>query len=88
MTKESEDLMVAWLNKFPESTHELDRNRMYNFAISLAQNRETVDAEEIESCFMNYHPEYNEQRAHELSEKWDSELTLLVEAYRYLLDKE
>lgn len=77
MNSRSQEKFDFWMSRDPESFHVLDMYRMFDFANSLYETNEKVSSEQIYERFKRRYPNYLDNEAMELSEKWEDQINLI-----------
>lgn len=77
MNKESQEKFEFWMSRDPESFHQLDVFRMFDFASSLYKANEKVSKEQIFARLKQRYPNYLDEEAMRLAEKWEDEIDLI-----------
>lgn len=68
MNSKSQEKFDFWMSRDPESFHQLDMFRMFDFANSLYEANEKVSSEQIYERFKQRYPNYLDGEAIKLSE--------------------
>lgn len=77
MNEKSQEKFDLWMSHDPESFHQLDMFRMFDFANSLYEANEKVTDEQIYKLFKQRYPNYIDSEAKELVEKWENQINLI-----------
>lgn len=74
LSQESKEKMRLWLSLWPDSCHPEDEKRKSDFIKSLKANDETVDFEELYTCYRELKPEILEEVAKLRCQEWVEEI--------------
>lgn len=61
MVEKVEEKLKIWLGQFPQSTHPLDSQRLYDLVISLCDNNSSIDDEDIRNVLRTSQPKWDEE---------------------------
>lgn len=75
MNSETRRKLVLWLSLYPDTSHPLDTERLYDFVRESCIYEDTIISEDLASILNDVHPEWNEQKR----EEFISDKIILIE---------
>ncbi len=75
MNSETRRKLVLWLSLYPDKSHPLDTERLYDFVRESCIHEDTVISEDLASILNDAHPEWSEQKR----DGFISEKNILIE---------
>lgn len=82
MNSETRRKLVLWLSLYPDKSHPLDTERLYDFVRESCIHNDSVSSEDIASILSDVHPEWNEQKR----EGFINDMIILIEHLQSFYD--
>ncbi|MDE6009011.1 MAG: hypothetical protein K2G90_07360 [Muribaculaceae bacterium] len=81
MKTEAKEKLRRWLSQFPETTHQLDSERLYDLVIALEDTDSSIEDEDIREMLKDLKPKWTE----DFIEDFIHSKQLLIEELRFFL---
>lgn len=86
MNRETERKMVLWLSFHPESDHQLDRQRMYDFIREAGIHEDVITDGILKSMVIAAKPTWSEDMVNRFVEEYSIKIEQLLEFYNFCIE--